>query len=293
MPELCESLRDALPDVVRGEGSLAPTLTSHAASCDECRRALEGARALGQRLGTWSSPEPAQDLVARTLARVRLAEALAPREPSQRLQVLAGGAPPPAPVVTDTPELLERAHGRRSSVELLATWALPGPRPEVAATARPRLGLRLAIQAAAAVVLVALCTGFGVTFYPAIVEALEERHHLACQKHLERIGQALVRYRQDHPDSAQDPSGTYALRDALVKGGYAREADFVCPAAHAPSGAISYVLRLPSVEKSPGRAILARDRLGNHGDETNVLQADGKVEHLDERELEKRLAGGN
>jgi hypothetical protein len=148
--------------------------------------------------------------------------------------------------------------------------------------------VRIAIQAAAAVLLFALCTAFTVTFYPVAVQALEDSRLRACQERLARIGAALKRYRADHPDVASDPTGPYALRDALVRGGYAREEDFVCPAAHHGPGAVSFFLRLPDASGSD-RSVVGYDRLGNHAEGLNVLRADGRVEHLAADELGRCL----
>ena len=81
---------------------------------------------------------------------------------------------------------------------LLATWALPGPRPAEARTAsaaRDRLGLRLAIQAAAAVFIFVACTTFTINFYPVFAEALEESRGAACQAHLKTLSAAIGRFR--------------------------------------------------------------------------------------------------
>lgn len=297
MPDPCQVLQDALPELSRAGAALSPEQDAHVAACPACARAVSGARALGERLGAWSAPDPAADLVARTLARIRLAEAMAPREPSQRLALLPGGAappPPPAPV-QGTPEVLDRAHRRRSSVELLATWALPGPRPAVVEMPKQKLGLRLAIQAAAAAVLVVVCAGAGVAVsaaYPSFVEAWESQSVHRCQEKLARLGQALARYRREHPASEQDPSDPSSIRDALVRGGYARDEDFVCPATHSPLGAVSYNLSF-AAPNAPGRTIVGYDHFRNHGTSINVLRADGRIENLDEDQLAKRLAAGD
>jgi hypothetical protein len=279
-PASCDAIREALAGVVSapgaGEPALDPLLAEHAASCESCRRALSGARALGRELATWTALEPPEGLAARTLVRVRRA----------RLDEAEPASPPVPSPALPVPILLERgSSARRSSVELLALWALPGPRP--ASTARDRLGLRIAIQAAAAVLLFVLCTSFTVLFYPVVVLALEESRERVCQEHLARVGHALVSYRRDHPDTAGDPRGSYAIRDALVRGGYARLEDFECPAA-ARAGAGSFFLKLPE-PNAPERAVLAWDQLGNHGSGINVVLNDGHIEHIDAERLGERL----
>lgn len=279
MADLCEETRALAADLVRPAGSpeqreARRRLEEHALACEVCARVLAGARALDRELATWAVPEPSAGLAARTLARVRLAEALAPKE-SGRLP--ATPAAPAAPIV--------QASLRRKSVELLATWALPGPRPpEVAMRGRTeRLGLRLAIQAAAAVLIFCTVTAFTVRFYPVFVEALEESRTQACQARLGKLSRAIERYRHDHPEQARqdEPLHGRALRDVLLAGGYAREEDFVCPAVRgAPPGALSYFLRLP--DERPGRHVTAWDKFGNHGGSgVNVVDGSGRPELLE------------
>src|SRR5205807_2850301 len=118
-------------------------------------------------------------------------------------------------------------------------------------------------------------------FYPAYVEALEERHVHACQEHLRVLEAAVTRYAKEHSEArdSQQLQG-FALRDALVKGGYAHEEDFLCPSVRGVrAGQVCYFVRLPDAR--PGRPV-AWDRFGNHGGGAlNVVRQGGKPELLE------------
>src|SRR5262245_19764755 len=88
MPELCAEIQDLAPELVRGR-ALEGAHREHAATCEVCRSVLAGAHALGRDLGALDAPEPSADLVARTLARVRLAAAVEEPSPTG----IVGGAP--------------------------------------------------------------------------------------------------------------------------------------------------------------------------------------------------------
>jgi hypothetical protein len=267
MPELCQNLSELAPELVRGR-ALEPALEAHVATCAECARVVSGARALGQDLASVEAAPPPSDLVARTLARVRLA-------------------------AVATPSMEPARPKRKTAAEFLETWALPGPVPQVT-PARGRIWGRLAIQAAAAVLLFACCTVFTLEFYPAYVEALEERHVHGCQEHLQTIAAAIERYAKDHPEAAKlaEPLQGLALRDALVRGGYASEEDFLCPSVRgARPGALCYFLRLP--DGRPGPRPVAWDRFGNHGGGAlNVVRDRGSPELLEGERLWQWLSGG-
>jgi hypothetical protein len=269
MPELCQEIESLAPEIIRGHVLDGPH-AAHVESCAACARVVQGAAALGRELASVEAPEPTEDLVARTLARVRLADALA-------------ATPKPAG------EIVPQRPRRRTTAELLETWALPGPAPRVAAP-EGRAFLRLTIQAAAALVIVAASVFFTLEFYPAYVSALEERNVHGCQEHLEAIEHAIVRYVKDHPDADAEPLQGLALRDALVKGGYAREEDFLCPSVRgARPGALCYLLRLPP----RGSPVVVSDRLGNHGGSAlNVVREGAKPELLEGDRLWAWLAEG-
>jgi hypothetical protein len=267
MPEPCSQLAELAPELVRGR-ALDPGEEAHVASCAECARVVSGARSLGRDLASLDVPAPPGDLVARTLARVRLA-------------------------AVATPALEPARPKRRTAAELLETWALPGPVP-VVAKAPGRAWVRLAIQAAAAVLVFACCTVFTLEFYPAYVEALEERNVHGCQEHLQRLAAALERYAKDHPEAVklEQPLQGLALRDALVRGGYATEEEFLCPSVRAARpGSLCYFLRLP--DGRPGTRPLAWDRFGNHGGGAlNVVREHGTPELLEGERLWQWLAAG-
>jgi hypothetical protein len=274
MPEpTCTVIQELAPELVRGR-ALDGAHAEHAATCEACGRVLAGARALARDLATLEAPEPSSDLVARTLARVRLAAANAQETPS-----------------TVVP--LEPARPRRrTAAQLLEAWALPGPAPRVAAPPE-RVWLRISIQAAAAILIVFVCSLFTLEFYPAYVEALEERNVHECQDHLRVLETAIARFAKDHPETAanrDEPLQNLALRDALLKGGYAKEEDFLCPAVRgAKPGSLCYFLRLPDAKAKA----VAWDRFGNHGGGTlNVVRSGGKPEHLDGSQLWSWVAEG-
>ncbi|MEZ0227579.1 MAG: hypothetical protein ACAI25_03085, partial [Planctomycetota bacterium] len=216
-------------------------------------------------LGTLAAPEPSADLVARTLARVRLSSSLE-----------EAPAAPLAPIISFEPARPKR----KTAAQLLETWALPGPAPRTA-TPVERIWLRLSIQAAAAVLIFAICTFSTLQFYPAYVEALEERDVRACQEHLRSLESAVTRYAKDHPEAVAQAVQGLALRRALIEGGYAKADDFVCPHVRgATQGSLCYFVRLP--DSRPGGRIVAWDHFGNHGGGTlNVIRQGGRPELLE------------
>jgi len=267
MPEPCNEIAELAPELVRGR-ELEGAHRAHVETCPHCARVVSGARALGRDLSSVEAPEPSPELVARTLARIRL----------------AGVAESPAAAPTRV---------RRSTVELLATWALPGPRPQHAVP-EGRVWFRLGIQVAAAIVVFACCTLFTLEFYPAYVEALEERNVHGCQEHLHAIDVAIEHYARDHPEQLQqaEPLQNLALRDALIRGGYAREEDFLCPSVRgARAGALCYFIKLP--EAGSGHRPVAWDHFGNHGGGAlNVVRPGGPPTLLDGARLWAWLSEG-
>lgn len=204
-----------------------------------------GARALRAELDAWADPEPPADLAQRTLARIALA-----------------GASPAAD-----------EHEARGALEVLTTQpfaATPG-------TKRRGLLVRLCVQALAACLLFGISASFTALVYPAVVHALEEGRLESCQSRLKHLARALHAYRQDHPDEEQ-PSNA-ALRRALIDGGYAEPADFVCPGAggdlYGPESYVGTVLA-----ESDDQPVYW-DRFGNHPQGINVVYADARVELLD------------
>ncbi|MEZ6188984.1 MAG: hypothetical protein R3F62_28760 [Planctomycetota bacterium] len=203
-----------------------------------------GARALRAELDAWADPEPPADLAQRTLARIALA-----------------GASPAA-----------EEHEARGALEVLTTQpfaATPG-------TKRRGLLVRLCVQALAACLLFGISASFTALVYPAVVHALEEGRLESCQSRLKHLARALHAYRQDHPDEEQ-PSNA-ALRRALIDGGYAEPADFVCPGAGGDTTAPSPTWYGPRRERRPAR-LLGPLRQPPQG--INVVYADARVELLD------------
>jgi hypothetical protein len=80
------------------------------------------------------------------------------------------------------------------------------------------------------------------------------------------------------------------LKDALVKGGYAKEEDFLCPSVRdVRAGQLCYFLRLP--DERAGRPV-AWDRFGNHGGGAlNVVRRGEKPQALDGGRLYEWLNG--
>ncbi|MBI3726382.1 hypothetical protein HY251_20845 [bacterium] len=255
-------------------------LARHAASCPSCSRVAQGARRLGRELAAWAPVEAPDELAERTLARVRLAGAL--DDPA------ALGAAPSALAPAEDAAHRERKPASRS-VDILAAWALPGPRPALAAPPRARLRF-LTAQAAAAVLIFLLTSGFAITFYPVFVEALEESRVQACQARLGKVTVALRAYRKDHPDADVSELKGTALRDALVHGGYLVPQDLLCPAVHgARPGMVCFELRVPDADCDP-QCVLAWDRFGNHSGGFDIAYADGHTEYVETRDFSTWLA---
>jgi hypothetical protein len=246
------------PDDVRG----------HALACEACRDALDGARRAGEALRAWADPEPPADLLARTLARIAVAN------------VASGAAPAAAPAPAAVP-------ARRRAAEVLAS-----PIP-VLAPRRGRPALRVLLQALAASVLFLASAGLVAAFYPGVMEALREDHERECQEHLKRIAAALRRYRELHPEATVDSNEKRGrrLRDALVLAGLASRADFHCPGMRAGrvDGDLGYVLKLPASIDKDSREPVAWDCFDNHRPIVHVAYSDGSIAELDELELSKSL----
>ncbi len=261
MPELCQQISELAPELVRGR-TLEAAQQEHVTACAECARVLAGARTLGRELAAVEVPDPSAELVARTLARIRLAEA------------------------TESPASEPAPRKRRRTVEILEAWALPGPAPQVALP-RDRAWLRIGIQAAAAVLIVT-CTSFAtLALYPSYVAALEERDVHGCQEHLHTLEAAIAKFVREHPEAAhqEEPLQGRALQTALVRGGYAREEDFLCPSVRgARPGALCYFMKLP--DPSLAERPVAWDRFGNHGGGLiNVVRPGRAAEQLDGGQL--------
>jgi hypothetical protein len=278
----CERVRELAPDLAQ---DLPLELRQHAAECEDCAPLVEGARSLRADLDAWAAPEPPADLIERTLARLALAGASAAPEPADTTPARtataeAGGRVIPLP----TPA------GRRSSVEILTSSTLPGDYSDATQPlSRGRLMWRLTVQAAAAVVLVGVCTAFTSVYYPAVVHAWEDRDVDRCQERLRHLGQEVQRYREEHPNSPtlRGPE----LRRALIEGGYADVSDFECPSERGRElGSLSYLGHLPgSDEALPDEAErpVLWDRFGNHPYAFNVVYANGHVQTVDVNDLSR------
>jgi hypothetical protein len=260
----CEWIRGRAAELVAGRCELSDDVRLHLEACSSCRAITEGAGVLRADLDAWSAPEPPDDLLERTMARLALAGAAAP--PS------APPEPVPAPLT-----LHRGGRRRRTSVELLTATHL---RADHQAPTRGRLVVRLLVQAAAAAVLFGVCTTFVAVFYPAVTYALEERRVQRCQDQLTRLGQAARRYHDEHPEAAALHGAE--LRRALIRGGYADPHDFVCPG-HAGKelGERAYVGSLPpGSEPLPLDRPVIYDRFANHSSGFNVAYGSGRVETI-------------
>jgi len=286
----CIWLEDAGALLVQREGlpdSLAPELRQALESCPECQAALAGAGHLRARLEQWPAPEPADDLVERSLAAIALKAAMS--APEERAPV---GEVTPFPTPTPTPEAQPegKAPRRRTTViELLVTPPLAGPVGPVAPT-RGRLAFRFLVQAAAAVVLFGVSSLFVATYYPAVSHALEERDQVECQKRLRHLRAAGIRYRNEHPEGHSLVG--FELRRELIRGGYADETDFVCPSERGQElGVRSYLGEIPAgsvaqtSSASRGERPVFWDRFGNHSSGFNLIRLDGRVSLVSEENL--------
>jgi hypothetical protein len=247
------------PDEVRG----------HALTCEACREALAGARRAGEALRAWADPEPPADLLARTLARIAVANVASDPAPHA-----------PAPAAAPAP-------ARRRAAEVLAS-PIPGLAPR-----RGRPGVRVLLQALAASVLFLASAGLVAAFYPGVMEAMRDDNERLCQEHLKRIAAALRRYRELHPEATVDSTEKRGrrLRDALVLAGLASRADFHCPGMRAGrvDADLGYVLKLPASLDKDSREPVAWDCFDNHRPIVHVAYSDGSIAELDELELSKSL----
>ena len=277
----CAWVEERADALVRGERPPAG-IAQHVEACPECRSTREGAARLRADLERWDVPEPPSDLVERTLARMAFAGRGAPDEDDA------------APTGTERRgELLSFAQARRrTSFEVLTSLPLEPP-PGSVAPSRRRLLVRLCVQAAAAALLFAVCTGFTAVFYPAITSALEDRRMDQCRQQLQRLQRGALLYRGEHPDGPDLRASE--LRRALVEAGYVDELDFVCPG-HAGQDLQerSFVGALPGgAAPLAGNQALFWDRFGNHAFGFNVVYADGRAEVVRVDDFARwRLTGG-
>lgn len=286
----CIWLEDSGALLVQREGlpeSLAPELREALESCPECQAALAGAKHLRARLEEWPQPEPADDLIERSLAAIALKAALAPAEPEAPAAELIP-FPTPAPETKAAPAASPAPRRRTTVIELLVTPPLAGPVAPVAPT-RGRLAFRFVLQAAAAVILFGVSSIFVATYYPVVSHALEERDQIECQKRLRHLRKAALRYRAEHPEGGALVG--FELRRELIRGGYADESDFVCPSERGHElGVRSYLGELPAATaptSSEGKAErpVFWDRFGNHSSGFNLIRLDGSVSLVSEENL--------
>ena len=294
----CIWLEDAGALLVQREGfpeGLAPELREALESCPECQAALAGAGHLRARLAEWPAPEPAPDLIERSLAAIALKAALSPPEESERLvgEVIPFPTPTLAPAkeaaVQEAASEGKAPRRRTTVIELLVTPPLSGPVASVAPT-RGRLAFRFLLQAAAAVVLFGISSIFVATYYPAVSHALEERDQVECQKRLRHLRAASIRYRNEHPEGGALVG--FELRRELIRGGYADETDFVCPSERGQElGVRSYLGEIPAAgvaqaaSASQGERPVFWDRFGNHSSGFNLIRLDGRVSLVSEENL--------
>ena len=183
------------------------------------------------------------------------------------------------PFPTQAPAAAPARPKRRSTViEVLTSAPLADTPAEP--PSRQRLVLRVAVQVAAAVLLFGISSTFVAVFYPAVTYALEERDVHRCQEQLERLHAAALRYRAEHPEAKRLRGPE--LRRALIRGGYAAEADFVCPSRRGRQlGARSYQGDLPAgSEALEATRPLFWDTFSNHGTGFNVVRGSGKVTQI-------------
>lgn len=262
----CEWVQANAAQLVRDapQDGAPESIEAHVASCAACEAVVAGARSLGRDLDRWESAAPADDLVARTMARLALANA---QPVGASLEGEGRIVPMPR-------------RRRRTTVELLTSAALPGEDVAADPPPRRRLLMRLFVQSAAALVLFGVCTSFVAVFYPAVTHALEDGRVTRCQQRLVRLQQAAVRYHQERPD-AHDLRGP-DLRQALIQGGYADPLDFICPGHKGRDmRERSYVGFLPGgAAPVTSSTPIYWDRFGNHSSGFNVVYGDGKVEQV-------------
>lgn len=287
----CIWLEDSGALLVQREGlpeGLAPELREALENCPECQAALAGAAHLRGRLQEWPAPEPADDLIERSLAAIALKAALAPaaEEGGQVIPFPTPEQEASKPAAQEGPKQPRR---RTTVIELLVTPPLSGPAAAVAPT-RGRLAFRFVLQAAAAVILFGISSVFVATYYPAVSHALEERDQLQCQERLRHLRKAALRYRNEHPEGGALVG--FELRRELIRGGYADESDFVCPSARGQElGVRSYLGEIPAGGVAPASSAgqserpVFWDRFGNHSSGFNLIRLDGRVSLVSEENL--------
>ena len=268
-----ELVRDGVP----------PELAAAIAADAELAAMARGAEALRGQMDAWRDEAPPDDLVERSLARIALAAAVGgPVEEEQAGgEAAAAGAPAGEviPFPTQAPAAAPARPKRRSTViEVLTSAPLADTPAEP--PSRQRLVLRVAVQVAAAVLLFGISSTFVAVFYPAVTYALEERDVNHCQQQLERLHAAALRYRAEHPEAKRLRGAE--LRRALIRGGYAAEADFVCPSRRGRQlGLRSYQGDLPAgSEELDATRPLFWDTFSNHGTGFNVVRGSGKVTQI-------------
>ena len=292
----CIWLEDQGGLLVRAEGippEVPSELREALEGCSECQAALAGAALLRAQLDAWRAPEPADDLIERSMAALVLKAALVPNAalgsaaeaPSGERAGLLVGFPPaePGPAALPSPA---KARRRTTVIELLVTPPLAGPVAAIPPS-NGSLALRFVLQAAAAVVLFGVSSLFVAIYYPAVSHALQERDQVECQVRLLRLHAAATRYRTEHPGGVALVG--FDLRRELIRGGYADELDFVCPSERGQTlGIRSYVGELPadvasvSSQSALNDRPLFWDRFGNHPRGFNLVRLDGRVAGISE-----------
>lgn len=269
-----ELVRDGVP----------PELAAAIAADAELAAMARGAEALRGHMDAWRDEAPPDDLVERSLARIALAAAVGGPVDGEGVGAgadqgeAAGGAARAGEVIPFPTQAAPRPKRRSTVIEVLTSAPLAETPSE--APSRQRLVLRLAIQVAAAVVLFGISSTFVAVFYPAVTFALEERDVHHCQEQLERLHAAALRYRAEHPEAKRLRGAE--LRRALIRGGYAAEADFTCPSRRGRQlGLRSYQGDLPAgSEELDATRPLFWDTFSNHGTGFNVVRGSGKVAQI-------------
>jgi len=275
----CARTRALVLELVRGDDPPAEA-AAHLAACPGCRAIEAGAARLRGDLDAWETPAPPGDLVERALARFALAgrapgagdggdDGVSAAAAVARDSVAGAGRDGLAPIRRLPPR-------RRTSVELLTSAVGNAESAAASPPSRGRLAGRVLLQAAAAVVLFVGTGAFFAVFQPAVAHALEERRLHACGERLARLAEAAARYRAEWPEG--EALSGHELRRALIDGGYADPADFVCAGPWGDElGRASFDGDLPAGPIGK-RAPVFWEKFGNHPSGVSVAYADGRVE---------------
>ena len=175
--EICRRTMTALVEAVgpQSDRELDEEATAHAASCPQCGAAALRVRETVDGLDAWTVPEPADDLVDRTLERALASLAAGPIDPLAEELEPAAVTPAPATVAA-APEPTEpdRPDGyvpvARPS-ELLTRRFGTGERPAATVDSSPirTVVLRVLSQVIAASFIFILSGAFTVYFYPCLL----------------------------------------------------------------------------------------------------------------------------